>query len=158
LIQNGDFEQGPGVGWGESSAQGFDLIVVTFGGNVIAPRGVWAAWLGGGNNEDSTLTQQVTVPAGATVLSYYYAVGSEEGGCNFDLASVRVNGTTVEQYGLCASSETGDWVNGTVDLSSYAGQSVALSFMVHTDGSLNSNFFLDDVTFDSVANNALSNR
>src|SRR5690606_6615836 len=126
---NGNFEQGPGVGWTESSALNYDLVVNNFGANAIAPLGTWAAWLGGDNNELSTLTQQVTVPAGASILSYYYAIGSEEGSCTFDLATVRVNGTTVKQYGLCVSSETGDWVRGTVDLSAYAGQSVSLSFV-----------------------------
>ena len=146
-LVNGDFEQGPGVGWAESSAKGYALVVNDFEANELALRGTWSVWLGGADNEVSILTQQVTVPAGASVLSYYYAVGSKESFCGYDFAGVRVNGSVVKTYDLCASAATADWVRGTADLSAYAGQNVELAFVAQTDGSNNSNFFLDDVAF-----------
>ncbi len=34
-----------------------------------------------------------------------------------------------------------------LDLSAYAGQNLVLEFVIETDSSLNSNFFIDDVSF-----------
>lgn len=146
-LVNGNFEQGPGKGWMESSSQGYDLIVDNFNNNNLDPRGNWAAWLGGVLGEVSILSQQVTVPAGSPVLSYYYAIGSEEDDCGYDFAYVLVNGSAVKQYNLCKSNFTNGWVRGTVNLSAYAGKSVTLGFRAETDGLNNSNFFLDDVAF-----------
>jgi bacillopeptidase F (M6 metalloprotease family) len=102
--------------------------------------------MGGGFDDISTLTQQVTVPASGNTLSFYYVIGSEDA-CGYDYAYVRINGTTVVQYELCSDNNTAGWVEGLINLSAYAGQSVSLQFYAQTDGSLNSNFFLDDVSF-----------
>ena len=148
-LVNGDFEQGPGVGWTESSTGGWPIVTDDFLANNIEPNGSWAAWLGGADNEESALWQQIVVSAGAPVLHYAYAIGSEDA-CGFDFAQIVVNGVIVKDYQLCGNTVTGDWVQGSVDLSAYAGQSVELLFMVVTDGSLNSNLFLDDVSFSNV--------
>ena len=42
-------------------------------------------------------------------------------------------------------TNTGGWVTHSVNLSAYAGQTVALQIRVETDSSLNSNLFVDDV-------------
>lgn len=145
-LVNGNFEQGPGKGWAEESSNGFPLITNDFLGNtaVIAHSGSWAAWLGGLDDETSVLSQQVTLAPGQTVLSYYYWIGSEDI-CGFDFAGVFVKGNLVKSYDLCDSTDTGGWVRGTANVSAYVGQRVLLEFVVETDGSGNSNFFLDDV-------------
>ncbi len=145
-LVNGNFEQGPGKGWAEESSNGFPLITNDFLGNtaVTAHSGSWAAWLGGLDDETSVLSQQVTLAPGQTVLSYYYWIGSEDI-CGFDFAGVFVKGNLVKSYDLCDSTDTGGWVRGTANVSAYVGQRVLLEFVVETDGSGNSNFFLDDV-------------
>ena len=142
---NGNFEQGPGKGWSEYSSNGFPLITDDFlTNNVDAHSGTWAAWLGGLDDETSTINQKVTVQTGQTVLSYYYWIGSNDD-CGYDFADVYVDGQSVVGYDLCQTTATGKWVRGTADLSAYVGRTVLLAFEVTTDGGYNSNFFLDDV-------------
>ena len=150
-LENGDFEQGAGVGWSESSTHGWPIVTDDFTGegNVITPIGVYGAWLGGDYDDVSALWQQITIAADAPVLRYTYAIGSADI-CGYDWAEVRVNGTDVHRHELCGDTTTSGWVAGSIDLSAYAGQNVELLFIVFTDGSENSNLFLDNVTFSNA--------
>ncbi|MCH8849255.1 MAG: hypothetical protein IIC89_00320, partial [Chloroflexi bacterium] len=104
--------------------------------------------LGGADDEVSYIEQQVTVPVGMPYLAYWHWIASQDA-CGFDIAFVRVNGSTVNQYDLCTSQDTGGWVKRVVDLSAFQGQSVTLQIRVETNSSLNSNLFVDDVAFQS---------
>lgn len=148
-IANPGFEEGPGIRWTEESSGGFDLILNAAGLVPIVPRsGAWAAWLGGADDEVSSVRQTVTVPAGASRLSYWVWITSEEPGCNADLATVTVNGAQIaENYALCATTATTGWVERTIDLAAFAGQSILLQVGTATDGSISSNLFLDDFAF-----------
>jgi hypothetical protein len=149
-ICNADFEQGPTC-WTEFSTNGYSLITTDFSPNTITPHsGIWAAWLAGALNETSYIQQQVTVPAGSPYLAYWHIIGSEETVCNHDFGRVRVNGTAVDTYGLCNSTETTDWVHHIVNLSAYAGQSISLRIEAQADGANNSNLFVDDVSFQAT--------
>ncbi len=156
LFVNGHFEYGPGVGWLESSTHDFSLVTNDFtgfdgGGNpitIITPHGgTWAAWLGGGGDETSVLSQQVAVHPGAPFLTFYSASGSQEPACGNDRAGVDVNGVTVQGYDLCEATENSAWTLQSLNLAAYAGQSIALAFWVETNADLNSNWFIDDVLF-----------
>lgn len=145
-IVNPGFEQGRGVGWQEYSAQGWVLIANSgFPGSVSPHSGQWAAWLGGDYNEIAYVRQSVTIPSGASILSYWAWIASEDV-CGYDFGGALVNSTVVDQFNLCASTSTGGWVRRTVNLGAYVGQNVALQLRVETDGSLNSNLFIDDVS------------
>jgi hypothetical protein len=149
LLANGDFEAGRDGSWTEYSHNGWPLIVNDFAGNQVTPHsGSWAAWLGGDYDEVAELSQEVSIPAGNTsvALTYWYWMGSEDE-CGYDHGWFEVDGTQLKTYDLCYSGSTGDWVKETVNVGSYAGQTVTVKFHVDTDGSLNSNFFLDDVAF-----------
>jgi hypothetical protein len=104
------------------------------------------AWLGGSYNEISYIRQNVTIPAGAPILSYWAWIASADA-CGYDFGGVMVNSTVVNQFNLCTSTSTGGWVRRTVNLGAYVGQTVALQLRVETDSSLNSNLFIDDVSF-----------
>ena len=104
--------------------------------------------MGGLDDETSILSQQVTIPAGQTVFSYYYWIGSSDT-CGYDYGYIYVEGVRVKEIQLCESTSTGGWVRGTANLSAYAGQTVILEFVVETDGSVNSNLFIDDVALGS---------
>lgn len=83
-IVNGDFEQGR-VGWTEYSFQGWELI--TYYGAGFPHSGSWAAWLGGGDDETSRLSQTVTIPASQPYLHFWYLLYSEDF-CGYDYARV----------------------------------------------------------------------
>ena len=48
------------------------------------------------------------------------------------------------------NNNTPDWAYRVVNLSAYAGRTVALQFRATTDGSLNSNLLIDDVAFNNA--------
>jgi hypothetical protein len=145
-IINGDFEQGPGVGWTEFTTDGIERIRQTFPGTVTPHGGTWATWLGGNYNVTTYIQQQVTVPAGQHFLSYWHWIASLDS-CGYDVGGVLVNGTAVDAYWLCSDNDTNGWVQRVIDLSVYAGTSVTLQIKAVNDVSLNSNLFIDDVTF-----------
>ena len=115
------------------------------GASVSPHGGSWVAWLGGELDDTSYISQSVTIPADSSTLRYWYWIGSEDA-CGYDLAWVRINNVSVKTIDLCSDTDTGGWVPATIDLAGYAGQTIALQIRVETDGSLNSNYFVDDVT------------
>jgi C1A family cysteine protease len=151
-LVNGDFEAGP-TGWTEYSTHGWDLIVHEndLPSGVYARSGSWAAWLGGEYDDLSYIQQQVTVPASQPYLRYMHWIASADA-CGYDFAGVMINNTTVADiYDLCASKNTGGWVPHVVNLVAYAGQAVTLQIRADTDGTLNSNLYVDDVSFQASA-------
>jgi C1A family cysteine protease/predicted secreted protein len=148
-LVNGDFESGP-VAWVEYSSNGWDLILPNSSLPVAPHGGSWAVWLGGDDDEISSIQQQVVVPAGSPYLAYWHWIASEDV-CGYDFGGVVINSTVVDVYNLCSSTNTGGWVKHVVNLSAYAGQSVSLQIRAETDPSLNSNLFVDDVSFQANA-------
>jgi C1A family cysteine protease len=144
-LRNGNFEAGRDGSWTESSSNGWDLIYQESELLVAPHGGDWAAWLGGDDDETSVLSQATNIPANATTLNYWYWSASEDA-CGFDYGRVRFGSTTLQNYNLCSSTNTGQWVQQQIGLTAWRGQTVDLRFVVETDGSLNSNLFLDDVS------------
>lgn len=148
LITNGDFENGP-MGWVEYSTHGWSLIMNSDSLPVTPHSGNWATWLGGDNDEVSYISQEVRVPAGQPYLTYWHWIASEETGCNWDYGKVVVNEAVVDEYGLCSSTNTDGWVPHSVNLGAYIGQLISIQIRAETDSSVNSNLFIDDVSFSS---------
>jgi len=148
-IINGDFEQGH-VGWMEYSTHGWDIILTEADSPILAHGGSWLAWLGGDVNDTSYVSQSITIPSGMPYLHYWYWIGSEDV-CGYDYFRIKVGSTTVRTKDLCDPQNTGGWVEGVLNLSSYAGTTNTLKFEVTTDGSGNSNLFFDDVSFSGTA-------
>lgn len=154
VCANGGFEAGA-VSWTQSSSQGFRLICTraTCGAGLQPHGGSTLAWLGGGNNERSRLSQTVTLPAGQpAILTFWHWIESEDY-CGYDYGYVQlvINGQThtIKRYNLCNTARTGGWVQQALDLSAHAGKSVRLDFYVATDRSLTSNMLIDDVALRS---------
>jgi hypothetical protein len=125
-------------------------LILDYNSIPVAPHsGLWAAWLGGDYYETSVISQEVTVPAGSPYLRFWYWLGSEDQ-CGRDFGGVTIDGTWVDVMDLCDPNDTYGWVQRTVYLGSYAGQMVELGIRVETNGSLNSNLFVDDVTLGST--------
>jgi len=149
VVSNGGFESGQTV-WTEYSSGGWPLIMNSgFPGTVTPHSGSWAVWLGGASDETSYIQQQVTVSSGCPYLTFYHWIASADL-CGYDYGYTRINGTTVDTVNLCSSNDTVGWVQKSINLSAYAGQTVTLQIRAATDGSENSNWFIDDVSFQST--------
>jgi hypothetical protein len=154
LLPNGGFEQGL-ASWQEYSLWGLRSIMSKEELPVQPHSGDWAVWLGGAYNEISGIWQTVDVPAGNPILTFYYWIASEDvcgADSGYDLALVSVNLDEVaDSFWLCESANTFGWVRRDVDLSAFAGQNVEIDIVVGTDDYLNSNLFIDDVSFSDSA-------
>ncbi|MEW5871816.1 MAG: C1 family peptidase [Chloroflexota bacterium] len=144
---NGNFEQGAGAGWQESSSNS-QALILNSGLPIIPHSGSWLGRLGVLNSELSRLYQQVTVPSSSHNLSFWYWSDSADV-CGYDYFYAMVNSTTLQTWNLCTTTNTGGWTQVTLDLSAYAGQNVTLEFRVSTDSSLLSTLYIDDVAFTS---------
>ncbi len=150
-IINGNFELGH-VAWSEYSTHGWEIIMTDASapGEVYPHAGDWFAWLGGDFNDTSYVSQSITIPSSSPYLHYWYWIGSQDI-CGYDYFRVKLGSTTVQTKNLCNTTNTSGWVQGVVNLSSYVGSTAGLKFEVTTDGSANSNLFLDDVSFSNVS-------
>lgn len=142
-ITNGDLESGQSH-WAAYSSNGLTII----GSSASAHSGSYMARFGGIHSETAYIQQQVSVPSSCPYLSYYHYIDSGDA-CGYDYGYVRLNGSTVMTHELCSSSNTGGWVKRVLNLNSYANQTVTLQFRVYTDSSLTSNWYIDDISFQS---------
>ncbi len=55
---------------------------------------------------------------------------------------------------LCNSTNTNGWREKVLNLTSYVGTNKTVQFWIITDGSFNSNVFIDDVSMSAYANQA----
>ena len=148
-LPNGDFESGQDGSWTESSSNGWDLVLSAASLSVPPHGGNWAAWLGGGSDESSILSRQITIPFNGTTLNYWYWIDSDDL-CGYDHAYIRFGSSVLEIYDLCQSNNTGGWVSRQVDVTSWRGQTVELRFVAETDWIIDSSFFLDDVSLSTA--------
>lgn len=148
-IANGTFESGSGAGWTEYSELGI-YPVVTNDSTFPPYQGAFYAWLGGADSERTQIYQQITVPNNAT-LYWRYAISSDDS-CGFDdgYFGVSVDGSTytaLESYDLCATNNTGSYLQGSASLAAYSGQTVFIIFGADTDVSLLSSLLIDNVGY-----------
>ncbi|MBM7775240.1 Zn-dependent metalloprotease [Actinokineospora baliensis] len=138
-ITNGGFESGQ-TGWSESA-------VVTNGTQQAPRSGSYYAWLlGNGRAASEAISQQVKVPStGAPALRFWLKITTQETGSTaYDVLRVQVNGANLQTYSN-ANAGTG-YVQRTLDMSAYRGQTVTLRFSGVEDAYLATNFLLDDVS------------
>ncbi|MFJ5025203.1 M4 family metallopeptidase [Streptomyces goshikiensis] len=142
LVGNAGFESGGALPW-SATAGTVDADLVQAG-----HAGSWKAWLDGyGSGHEDTVAQTVAVPAGCrATLKYWLHIDSAENttSARYDRLSVTVNGNEVAAYSNLDRAD--GYSLRTVDLSAYAGQSVALEFTGREDGSYQTSFVLDDIT------------
>ncbi|MFE2352298.1 M4 family metallopeptidase [Kitasatospora cineracea] len=138
-LANGGFEQGA-TGWTQSAND------ITNSTQQAAHSGSWYAWMMGyGSTASETLSQgNVAVPAGSPKLTFWLKVTTQETGTTaYDTLKVNVNGQTLKTYSNANASA--GYVQKSVDLSAFAGQTVNLSFVGQEDAALSTIFLIDDV-------------
>jgi subtilisin family serine protease len=143
LLGNPGFEDGAAV-WSQTSG------VIDSSGNRPARTGAWKAWLCGyGTTHTDTLTQTVAIPAaGSASLSFWIRIDTAEttSSIAYDELTVEVDagGATTTLATYSNLDENTSYVERTVDLSAYAGQTVTVGFTASEDSSLQTSFVIDD--------------
>jgi serine protease len=142
-LVNPGFESGS-TGWSATSG-----VINTDG--AYSHSGVGYAWLDGyGTTHTDTLSQAVTIPAGCSAtLTYYLYINTSETTTTtaYDKLTLTVNGTAVQSFSNLNHSS--GYVQRSVNLSSYAGQTVTLKWTGTEDASLQTSFFIDDTALNA---------
>lgn len=139
-VTNGGFENGASP-WNLSAG-----VLQSNGSGESAHSGTHFAWLDGyGRSHTDTATQSVTIPAGCQAsLTFWLHIDTDESGSTpFDKLTVKVGNTTLATYSN-ANAASG-YTPHTFNVSSFAGQTVTLSYTGTEDVSLQTSFVLDDV-------------
>ncbi|MDI1466180.1 M4 family metallopeptidase [Catellatospora sp. KI3] len=138
-LLNPGFESGA-VSWTQTSG------VITTDSGQPARTGSYKAWLNGyGATHTDTLAQSVAIPAGCrATLTFYLHIDTAETTTTtaYDKLALTAGSTTVASYSNL-NKNTG-YALRTVDLSAYAGSTVALKFTGTEDASLQTSFVIDD--------------
>ncbi|MER7579848.1 protease pro-enzyme activation domain-containing protein [Kitasatospora sp. NPDC097691] len=141
LVGNGGFETGSAAPWTTSSG------VVDNSSSQAAHAGSWKAWMNGyGSTHTDTVSQTVSIPAGCTSakLTFWLHIDTAESGSTaYDKLTVQANSTTLATYSN-ANAAAG-YVQRTLDLTSFAGQTVTIKFTGTEDSSQQTSFVIDDV-------------
>ncbi|MEU3397190.1 M4 family metallopeptidase [Streptomyces filamentosus] len=139
-LANGSFEQGTG-GWTQSAD------IITNSALQAARDGSWYAWMMGyGTDAVESLSQSnVAVPStGTPKLTFWLKVSTQESGLiAYDTLKVKVNGSTLATYSNAHASA--GYIQRTVDLSAYKGQTVKLEFAGTEDTYLPTVFLVDQI-------------
>ncbi|MDD1061754.1 putative Ig domain-containing protein [Streptomyces cocklensis] len=140
LLTNPGFESGA-TGWTASSG------VIDSSTGAPAHSGSYKAWLDGyGTTHTDTVSQSVTIPASCTTatFTFYLYVTSDETTTTtaYDKLTVAAGSTTLATYSNLDKG-TG-YVQRSVSLTAYKGQTVTLKFTGTEDSSLATSFLIDD--------------
>ncbi|GGY80708.1 hypothetical protein GCM10010300_25880 [Streptomyces olivaceoviridis] len=146
VVANGGFESGTSP-WTQSAS-----TVITSRSGQTAHGGSSYAWLdGAGGTRTDTLGQSVTVPSGcgAATLTFWLHIDTAEttSSTAYDKLTAKLGGTTLATYSNL--DENTGYVKKSIDVSSFAGQTVNLSFTGTEDSSLQTSFVLDDIALDT---------
>ncbi|MFI1094276.1 putative Ig domain-containing protein [Streptomyces sp. NPDC020917] len=140
LLANPGFESG-NTGWTTSSG------VIDNSTGAPAHTGSYKAWLDGyGSTHTDTLSQSVTIPSTCTSanLTFYLYISTQETTTTtaYDTLKVTAGSTTLATYSNL--NHTTGYVQKSINLSSYIGQTVTLKFTGTEDSLYATSFLIDD--------------
>ena len=152
-LRNAGFESGlPGTPWQPYSQAGYQLISIQ-----LPHSGTWGTWLAGYNNALDRVYQGFIVPSGAVTatLEFWWYMFSEDSATtpNDYLNAVLqspVGHDLTGRHQVKNTDPRGAWYKRTqnyTQLAPWAGRPMWLLFEATTDGSLQTMFFVDDVSF-----------
>jgi Zn-dependent metalloprotease len=108
--------------------------------------GTWDAWLDGyGTTHTDTLSQSVSIPSGcAATLTFWLHIDTSETttSVQYDKLTVKAGSTTLATYSNL--NHASGYSQKSFNLSSFAGQTVTISFSGSEDVSLQTSFVVDD--------------
>jgi Zn-dependent metalloprotease len=139
-LGNPGFETGTAAPWTSSAG------VIDNTASQPARSGSWKAWLNGyGTAHTDTLSQSVTIPSGCgATLSFYLHIDSAETTTTtqYDKLTVKIGSTTLATYSNL--NKASGYALRSFNVSSFAGQTVTVSFSGTEDSSLQTSFVIDD--------------
>lgn len=146
VVANGGFESGTSP-WSQSSSS-----VITSRAGESAHGGTSFAWLDGvGSTHTDTLSQSVTIPSGCSTatLTFWLHIDTDEttSSTAYDKLTAKIGSTTLATYSNL-DQNTG-YVQKSIDVSAFAGQTVNLAFTGTEDYSLQTSFVLDDIALNT---------
>jgi subtilisin family serine protease len=141
----------PGFETGSAPWQADPNVIGAWAPSQPARTGTRSAWMVGyGFTTSDTLQQSVTLPAGCSTysLSFWLHIDSAETTTvtQFDILRVQVivGGSTTTLATWSNLNEAPGYVQRTVNMSAFAGQTVTLRFFATEDSSLQTSFVIDD--------------
>ena len=139
-LGNPGFETGTAAPWSASAG------VIDSSAGQAAHAGSWKAWLDGyGTTHTDSLSQSVAIPAGCgATLSFYLHIDSAETttSVQYDKLTVKAGATTLATYSNL--NKASGYSLKSFNVSSFAGQTVTISFSGAEDSSLQTSFVIDD--------------
>lgn len=139
-LGNPGFETGTAAPWTATSG------VISNSATEPPHTGTWDAWLDGyGTAHTQILSQGVSIPAGCHAsLSYWLHIDTAETTTStaYDALTVKVGTTTLATYSNL--NHNNGYSQKTLDLSSYAGQSITIAFTGVEDSTKQTSFVIDD--------------
>ena len=139
-LGNPGFETGTAAPWSASAG------VIDNTASQPARSGTWKAWLDGyGSSHTDTLSQSVSIPAGCrATLTFYLHIDSAETTTStaYDKLTVKAGSTTLATYSNL--NKASGYSQKSLNVSSFAGQTVTISFTGTEDSSLQTSFVIDD--------------
>ena len=150
LITNGAFSTGDATGWRVNRSNGPDPIVQPYAGYE------YGAWMGRYNSNQDQMYQFVcpAAPADYAMFAFSWWMSTAETSTtrDYDFLYVRTrdtNGNLLQTVKTITNRSTPkeQWYREYLDLRAYAGQTIRISFEATTDGSLPTNFWIDEVSF-----------
>lgn len=160
LLVNGNFDSAPvGVGWTQRPSNAAFPIVTVPPSGIATASAPNLAWLGGAANAVDEMWQDVVVPIGATNLEVLgkRMIGTQE---LFPLAADTLtialrdtnNNLLATIVSLSNEDESEAYVPFAFPLAnSHAGQTLRVHVRSQTDGSWNTNFFIEDLAVNVMA-------
>ncbi|MEY9946003.1 putative Ig domain-containing protein [Kitasatospora sp. GAS1066B] len=146
LLGNAGFETGSASPWTATSG-----VINSDTVSEPAHSGNYDAWLDGyGSSHTDTLAQTVTIPTGCSAnFSFWLHIDTNKTGTTAaDKLTVTANGTTLATYSNLNANNGYTQIN--LNLSSYAGKSVALKFTgVENSSSAQTSFVIDDTALNA---------
>jgi subtilase family protein/Big-like domain-containing protein/peptidase inhibitor I9 len=146
LLGNPGFETGTAAPWTATAG------VVDSSPTPAPHSGAWKAWLDGyGTTHTDTLSQAVTIPAGAcsATLSFWLSITTSETTTTtaFDRLAVTVRNAAGAVTTLATFSNldrSAGYVRRSFDLSAFKGQAITIQLQGTEDASLQTSFLVDD--------------
>jgi len=156
LLENGDFDQGPDVGW---TSTGDAIIHREADMPIHVDSGQYAAWLGGRNELDAALSQPISVPDRASQLRLtakicFVTVETSGTPDKVDIQLLDGGGSvagTLHSFTNQDADAICNWGSLQVDSSpAHAGQDLTFQIHVTTNATNHTSFYFDTLVLEEL--------